>query len=249
MTALVQREPQAEIVRPADPMVTMIERVLRDDSVSVERLERLLEMQRSREKDFAEQAFHEALARAKANFSTIRQNREVDFTSAKGRTNYRHEDLDEIERAVKGPLAAEGITYTWKTEQQQGGAVRVTCILRKGVHKEENSLEAGKDDSAGKNHIQAIGSAVTFLQRYTLKASLGLAVSHDDDGKSAGQGDTGTITEDQFRALTTLMEQAGGDERKFLGFFKIEHLGDLPLARFGEADAMLRQKIAKKVGA
>ena len=34
--------------------------------------------------------------------------------------------------------------------------------------------------------MQALGSAVTYLQRYTLKLALGIATSKDDDGESSG---------------------------------------------------------------
>ena len=35
------------------------------------------------------------------------------------------------------------------------------------------------------NHSQAVGSVCTYLQRYTLKAALGLAAAVDDDAQSA----------------------------------------------------------------
>jgi hypothetical protein len=52
---------------------------------------------------------------------------------------------------------------------------------------EETTLPGMPDLSGNKNPIQAIGSAVTYLQRYTLKAALGLTVSkeEDDDARSA----------------------------------------------------------------
>ena len=43
----------------------------------------------------------------------------------------------------------------------------------------------GADQSGSKNGFQAIGSAVTYLQRYTLKAALGLSAEVDDDAQSA----------------------------------------------------------------
>ena len=50
--------------------------------------------------------------------------------------------------------------------------------------------EAPLDTSGGKNNIQAMGSAVSYLERYTLLAITGLSTKEmDDDGRGAGAGD------------------------------------------------------------
>jgi hypothetical protein len=64
--------------------------------------------------------------------------------------------------------------------------VTVSCIIsHRAGHSEENSLSARHDTSGNKNPIQALGSAVTYLQRYTLKAAVGVAAAADDDGQTA----------------------------------------------------------------
>jgi hypothetical protein len=75
----------------------------------------------------------------------------------------------------------------------------VTCIIAHSAgYSEENSLSAPFDPSGNKNPLQAIGSAQTYLQRYTLKAALGLAAAKDDDARSVSTqsdntDDTGEI--------------------------------------------------------
>jgi hypothetical protein len=68
----------------------------------------------------------------------------------------------------------------------------VTCILthEKG-HSEETSLQGPPDTSGSKNSIQAVGSSVTYLCRYTLLAACGLAASEDTDGVATN----GEVTE------------------------------------------------------
>ena len=81
-------------------------------------------------------------------------------------------------------MAAHGLSYRFRTIQD--GAIKVTCILsHKSGHSEENTLSGPADASGSKNAIQAIGSTLTYLQRYTLTQALGLAASDDDDGRSA----------------------------------------------------------------
>ena len=66
--------------------------------------------------------------------------------------------------------------------------MKVTCrITHRDGHYEETSLFGPVDGSGNKNPIQAIGSAVTYLQRYTLKAAVGIAASQDDDAQEAGR--------------------------------------------------------------
>lgn len=147
----------------------------------------LLALQKEWEANEARKAFNEALAAARAEIPVIRKNKEVDFTSTKGRTNYRYEDLAEIARTIDPILAKHGLSYRFRTSSTPNEPVMVTCIVaHRSGHSEENTLAAGRDDSGNKNSIQAVGSTLTYLQRMTLKAALGLAASTDDDGRGGG---------------------------------------------------------------
>jgi hypothetical protein len=87
------------------------------------------------------------------------------------------------------------------------------------------------------------------LQRYTLKAALGLSAAHDDDAKGADKP-SGTINEDEWRILRDLIEKAGADVTKFLaalGCGPDVTLEELSAAKFEAAKAMLWQKIAQPV--
>ena len=55
-------------------------------------------------------------------------------------------------------------------------------------HSESVTLDAFKEDSGTKNNIQAMGSSITYLERYTLFAATGLA-SEEQDDDGAGSGD------------------------------------------------------------
>lgn len=232
-------------------MVSLIERVLHDDSIPFEKLERMLAMQERIEATQARRAFDQAISAAKGEIPEITKNRHVGFESKReggAKTDYRHEDFAQIARAVDPILAKHGLSYRFRTKQADA-RVEVTCVLaHRDGHSEETTLVSNVDASGNKNPIQAIGSAITYLQRYTLKAALGLAVSNDDDGSASGAqgGGKTTITEEQFTQLRELVEAAGADEGRFLRHFRIEQLAELPQARLGEADAMLRAKIKGK---
>lgn len=208
----------------------------------------MLDVGREIERDAARRAFDAAFSAAKAEIPPIIKNRTVDFTSAKGRTNYRHEDLGEIARVVNPILAKHGLSYRFRTEEIEGGRVKVTCrIAHAGGHAEENALSGAKDDSGNKNNLQQAGSTITYLQRYTLKAALGLAASNDDDGKGADDKLASVLSEAQRTELLDLIDKTETDVAKFCETFKVNAVADLTGRDFEHAVKSLQIKLARKM--
>lgn len=232
------------IIPPAEPTaltpMDMLNRAV-SQGASIEVLEKLMTLQERWEANQARKAFDEAMAAAKAEIPVIVKNRTVDFTSAKGRTHYRHEDLAEIARTVTPILAKHGLSYRYRTSSAPNEPVTVTCIVsHRGGHAEENTLAAGRDESGNKNSIQAIGSTITYLQRMTLKAALGLAASEDDDGASAETADV--ISQQQLEALIELADEVGADKAAFCKYLKVPSLAVIPIKDFDRAVAALNKK-------
>jgi hypothetical protein len=218
---------------------------------NVEIAEKMMGLQERWEKNNARKAFDAAMADAKAKIPVINKNRKVDFTSAKGRTHYKHEDMAEIARTVDPLLTDQGLSYRYRTSIE-GANVTVTCIISHRLgHSEETTLSAGRDETGNKNSIQAVGSTVTYLQRYTLKAALGLAASDDDDGKAAGKTATKTdavddkpITPDQAKTLIELVDTSGVGGKRFCEKYGLEKVGDLPAKSLAEATKALENYAA-----
>ncbi|MDO1560385.1 ERF family protein [Brevundimonas sp. 2R-24] len=200
-------EPPAEsravsLPAAATPMEMLNAAVSQGAGVDV--LEKLLALQERWEAGQARKAFDAAVAAAKGEIPPIVKNREVDFTTQKGRTNYRHESLDEIERVVAPILTRHGLSYRFRSKQGEG-RLTVTCILsHRDGYFEETDLSAGNDTSGNKNDIQAIGSTATYLQRYTLKLALGLSTTTDDDGRAAGESAAVSAATAAIEACETL---------------------------------------------
>jgi hypothetical protein len=241
VSIIPQEEPRAlAAVTPMD----MLNRAV-SSGASLEMVEKLMTLQERWEKNQARKAFDNAIAAAKAEIPNITKNREVDFTSAKGRTNYRYEDLGEIARVVSPILARHGLSYRYRTTSIPNEPVTVTCIVsHRDGHFEENTLCAGRDDSGNKNSIQAIGSTSTYLQRMTLKAALGLAVSNDDDGKQADAADA--ITLEQVEELVALADEVGADKEAFCRYFKVDGFAHITTKDFPRAVSALNKKRAAK---
>jgi hypothetical protein len=244
---LALKEPEGAAPIPMLPQVMtpmdMIQTALTQNA-GIEVLEKLMALQERHEKNQARKAFDEAIASAKAKIKPITKNRKVDFTSAKGRTNYEYEDLAEIARSVDPILAEFGLSYRFRSHQE-GNRLSITCVMsHRDGYSEENVLSATNDESGNKNSIQAIGSTASYLQRYTLKLALGLAAAKDDDGKAASS--PGTITAKQFNELDDLLTKTDAKRDAFNQMYKIEDLADLPVNKFEDARAKLLRKLKAK---
>ena len=236
MTAVKKYDaPQAPAPAAVTPM-EMLDRAIQSGA-GIEVLEKLMSLQERWEANQGRKAFDAAMSEAKAEIGPIIKNREVDFTSNRGRTNYRFEDLAQIANQINPILAKHGLSYRYNTEQRDGN-ISVTCIVsHRDGYSERNTLTAPADNSGNKNGIQAIGSTTTFLQRYTLKAALGLSVANDDDARQAqpAQG----ISEQQLKQLEDALTDR--DVHAFMRYFKIEALDALPGAQFQTAMHMINR--------
>ncbi len=229
------------ILTPAEMLSVAVEK-----GAGLEMVSKLMDLQERWEKSQARKAFDAAMADARRKIPAIKKNKHVGFDAKNGgaRTDYMHETLDEIERTVVPILSEFGLSYRFRTEQNEANKVMVTCLIRhRDGHWEENALSASVDTTGNKNHLQAIASAVTYLQRYTLKAALGLSAANvDDDGQAAGGKGGHVISEEQFQTLRDLLTRKGGNVEGFLQLFKVECLPDLPAKDYDVAFRMLSAK-------
>lgn len=198
----------------------------------------------------ARKAFDNAMAAARAEIPVIRKNRRVGFDSRKAgaaRTDYAHEDLAEIARTIDPILSSHGLSYRFRVASEVNAPVCVTCVIsHRDGHSEETTLRGARDESGNKNGLQAIGSTVTYLQRYTLKAALGLSASADDDGRATeahvveAVAVPGTISIDQANELRQMLDNQGISHRAFLQFVRLSRLEDIGIEHFERAKAKIK---------
>lgn len=214
-----------------------------EGGAAVETLRELLSLRREAKADAARDAYTEAMAQFRAKCPPIVKTRVVDFTSQKGQTRYRHAGLSESIEQIKAVLGECGLSHSWRTEQPDG-MVKVACTVTHAFgHSETTSLSAPVDLSGNKNPIQAIGSTVTYLERYTLFALLGLAAQEeDDDGQ--GAGGSGTISTEQQSQIERLLKETKSNRQRFLTWVGVDGVEDIPANRYDAIVATLRRKSA-----
>jgi ERF superfamily len=219
----------APIAKPVTPM-EMLSRAL-EGGAGIEVLEKLMDLQERWEARQARRAFDEAIAAAKAEIKPIVRNRE-------GHNAKKYADFAAIAAAVDPVLSRHGLAYRFRTSQTD--KIAVTCIVTGFGHYEENTLIGLPDATGSKNAIQAIGSALTYLQRYSLMQALGLAASHDDDGHAAGEGEL--ISTEQLGELSALAQAVGADIPKFCKVLRAESLSKIPASQYEYAMSLLKTK-------
>ena len=180
---------------------------------NVDQLQKLMEMQLAWEANDARKAFVVALNAFKSNPPKIIKTKEVSFGS--GKTAYKHALAGAASEQIGAALAEHGISHRWDVQQADGGIIKVTCILTHALgHSERVTLQATPDTSGSKNSIQAIGSTVSYLQRYSLFAATGLVPQDaDTDGLVGGKHEISESQRKDFEsAIEVLTDKAAWTE-------------------------------------
>ena len=208
-------------------------------------IEKMMELTERHEANEARKAYTKAMAEFKADPPEILKDAHVRYENRTGdATEYDHATLGQVASAIGAALSKYGLSASWKTDQN--GQVIVTCTITHELgHSESTSLSAAADSSGGKNAIQAIGSTVTYLQRYTLLALTGIAAKGvDDDGK--GSEPVEYITEKQLSQIVDMANESGTDAGKFLKYMGVKSLEEIPLSQFQKAMSALETKLKAK---
>ena len=132
-------------------------------------IRKLLDYKERWESGEARKAFNAAMAAAKAEMPVIIKDQTVDFTSAKGRTNYKYEDMAGLARQVDPILTRHGSSYRYRTVSDKDCMTVICIVAHRDGHSEENSLTApndviGKQESDSSYRIDANIFAAVYAQ-------------------------------------------------------------------------------------
>jgi len=224
-----------------------------EKGVDADTLGKMMDLQERHEANQAKKAYVQAMNEFSANRPKILKDKEVNYNTTKGNTNYKHASLDGIIQAITPALVKFGLSYNWITKQENN-LIAVTCkVTHIDGHSESTSMSAGADQSGGKNSIQAVGSTTSYLQRYTLCSILGLAASDDDDGHKS---ESPLIDDKQLSILTDIYESLNFDKEtktNFANWLKGTHrvawFDKLKQRDYDDVLKMLNRKLKEKENA
>jgi len=184
---IVEAKPLDALARPdPQPIVAMtpmqmISRVVQEgaDPNALDRVTAWAERMQANE---ARTAFAQAMTNFKAICPTVAQ-------LSKGHTN-KYAKLVDIDEQIRPALAQCQLSSTWRVSKDDREWIEVECRVTHVMgHSESTSFGGPPDRGAGRNELQARASTVSYLERYTLKALLGIVDKDmpDDDGAGGAE--------------------------------------------------------------
>lgn len=161
-------------------MHPLVNAAIKSGEIDTEKLSKLMDLQERWERNEAKKSYTAAMVQLKAELpSTLERDRTVDYESKRAAscTNYTFTSLAHAMNSVSPHLTQYGFSLSW-TPVTKDKLVGVTCRLtHTDGHYEEATLSAAPDTSGAKNPVQAVGSTITYLQRYTALSLLGIATA------------------------------------------------------------------------
>ena len=196
---------------------SMLLQIAVEKGTDIDQLEKLMDLQERWERNEAKKAYVSAMAGFRAECPAI--------SKTKVAHNSKHAGLAETIDQIKGLLSRHGLSHSWRTNQIEGVIAVTCCITHAMGHSESTTLQGNPDTSGSKNAIQSVGSTVSYLERYTLFAILGLASKDmDDDGGLPEKKPR--ITEQQTLEIDAKINENGIDMDKFLKWLKLSIKAD-----------------------
>lgn len=212
-----------------------------NQNADIDKLEKLMELQIRWEENEARKAYHSAMAAFKADPPEITKDRHVSYNTSKGNIDYKHSSLSNVTNTINKALSKHGLSASWKTAQTDGNITVKCTITHVNGYSESTTLSAAPDSSGGKNSIQAIGSTVSYLERYTILAATGLASTDmDDDGVGAVEPEY--ISESMVADIKIELDELKVDIPKFLSWLKVDAIEKIPVSDIDKVMTALTSK-------
>lgn len=105
--------------------------------------------------------------------------REVTVAGQKGSYKFKYAELNEILNLVRPILAKHGLSIVQSSTGDGDSVTVTTTLLHKSGQFLESSIPCARPDK-----MQELGSAITYLRRYSITGILGIAGEEDDDANS-----------------------------------------------------------------
>lgn len=204
-------------------LLAVIARAAFDPRCDVDKLERMLAMQRTIEQDRREQIYIAAMTQLQAEIPQIDK-------LGQGK-NSKYSKLEDIDVILRPLLKQYGFNITFDEESHTDRDVTfVMKVSHEQGHKETRRLTVPKDTAATNREgkgirpaIQDAGSTVSYARRYLLKMHLNIVERDEDtDGESREP-----ISEEQARDLEAAIDEVRYDRTRFLKYMQVGDVRDI----------------------
>jgi len=209
-------EPGETVMVPAAAITpTGLLRMAVEKGADLDKLEKLMDLERRWKADLAREAFYSALTEFKKEELTVTKDKDnVQYGS-------KYTSIGNLVNTVTKVMALFGLSARWEIDQADG--IQVTCILSHTLgHSERVSMTGPPDESGKKNSLQQIKSTITYLKSSTFQAVTGVVSQDgvDDDANTA----TLLINSSEVADLEALISEVGANRAAFLKYCKADKI-------------------------
>ena len=244
MNAVTKAAPQ-EVANYGASLLDVIARAASDQSVDIDKMERLIAMQ---------ERIQERQAAADFTAAKVAMRPALPEIQARGRITIKDKNtgeiiqetpfakFEDIHHAVTPVLTEHGFDLAFKNGLSPDGKVRVTTILSHiSGHSEETYFDLPHDSSGSKNAVQAVGSSTSYAKRYGLLSILNIrVVGEDDDGVAAYSPEC--ITKQQADAIEKALDELQADKAKFCEYVGADSIPGILAKDLKKAQAAVASK-------
>lgn len=183
---------------PVSGILTVIERCALNPAVDPAKMSQLFDLQ---ERMMDKQAYIEYI-RA---FAQMQPNLPPIPAMGEGHNSAKFAKKEDMNHLVNPVLSQYGFALSFRNTQENGSIKTVATLMHNGGHSESTEVILKDDSSGSKNAVQAVGSSMSYGERYTMKAILNLTIIKDptdDDAKTATSSKSGnkSANTDKFAA-------------------------------------------------
>lgn len=147
-------------------------------------------------------------------------------------------DLAEVLNTIRPVFAKHGLSLI-QSPGFDGSMASVTTVL---AHQSGGYMTSTASCVPAKADAQGIGSATTYLRRYSAAAVAGIAQEDDDGNAAAHNKPHAVVNAEQAATIRDLLEATASDTDKFCAAFGVESVDALPVAKYATAVAALNRK-------
>jgi hypothetical protein len=231
----------APVVSEDTALLGLIERAARDQTVDIDKMERLFQMRERMEQRRAEQAYNAAFAAAQAAMVPVAKSKH------NKQTNSDYADIAALAEIITPIYTKHGFGISFGQKPAPDGFIGVVADVTHGAgfsKRYEFDIPAdgvGIKGNANMTRIHAMGSSFTYGRRYA-KLMIWDIATKDNDGNAASSS---VITDAQLKELSKLITDSKADLDWILGRYEIPDLQYMTAAQFKEAKAGLMARLRK----
>ena len=167
-----QKKQEVSIISPEEMIMKAM-----DKGMTIDMLNKFLDLKERIQKDEAEKAFREAMSSFQASCPIIVKSNNVSYTGV----NYNYASLDKIVEAVKDILGENNLSYTFTTQQTENSVTADCHVFHTAGHSELTSFTIPIDMASKMNAAQKVASALTYAKRYAFCNAFGILTGDVDD--------------------------------------------------------------------